>query len=291
MRLFTAITLILCSAWANAAGGFFANPELQRQMPAAFALQPEAQAFLAPAFQQTIAHGDALVAAIQQDAELAQAIADWPSLTIEQQIPHLKRVFAIETRIMGIAPPTLLIDNHSYPGRMVYFDFDPQNPSTGTVYLNPDKLAERPKYDSLAFLIHETRHSLQFQHAFSNNTGEVDALAAGYAEAFKAQKALTGFSFSDFLTLVNEYEAFQFGNYVLGKLTDWQLDTRDMGTYASQFDTHGRLKIDLVQLANEDTDTSLLTRYNAQAQAHFDLRERNVEAEAEAEASDKGPAD
>ncbi|MBY6210125.1 hypothetical protein KUV95_01025 [Microbulbifer agarilyticus] len=279
MRLFTATCLFFCSVWANAAGSFYANPELQRQMPAAFALQPEAQAFLAPAFQQTIAHGDALVAAIQQDAELAQAIADWPKLTIEQQAPYLKRVFAIETQVMGIEPPTLLIDNHSYPGRMVYFDFDPQNPSTGTVYLNPDKLAERPKYDSLAFLIHETRHSLQFQHAFSTNADEVDALAIGYAEAFNAQKALQGFSFSDFLTLVNEYEAFQFGNYVLGKLTNWQLDTQDMGTYASQFDTHGKLKIDLVKLATEDAETSLLERYNVRAQKHFDLRERKANTE------------
>ncbi|MCA0892614.1 hypothetical protein [Microbulbifer agarilyticus] len=281
MRLFTATCLIFCSVWAHATGSFYANPELQRKMPAAFALQPEAQAFLAPAFQQTIAHGDALVAAIQQDAELAQAIADWPKLTIEQQVPYLKRVFAIETQVMGIEPPTLLIDNYSYPGRMVYFDFDPQNPSTGTVYLNPDKLAERPKYDSLAFLIHETRHSLQFQHAFSVNIEGADTLATGYAEAFKAQKALKGFSFSDFLTLVNGYEAFQFGNYVLGKLTNWQLDTRDMGTYASQFDTHGKLKIDLVQLATEDAESSLLERYNVQARKHFDLRERKAKTKAD----------
>ncbi|MFC6635457.1 hypothetical protein [Microbulbifer taiwanensis] len=268
-----ALILMFWSA-AAAASDFYANPELQRQMPGAFALQPEARDFLAPAFRQTLQHGDALVAAIRKDAQLEKAIAQLASLSIGEQIPYLKRLFALETAVMGIAPPKLLIDNHSYPGRTAYFDFDPENPSTGTVYLNPGKLAERDKYDALAFLIHETRHSYQFQRAFSGDVAARDTIAAGYADAFRAQKSLKGFSFSDFLTLVNEYEAFQFGNYVLGSLTDWQLEMPDMGTFASQFDTDGKLKIDLIRMAAEESDSSLLERYNQLAKEQYELRKR-----------------
>ncbi|WP_299594950.1 hypothetical protein [uncultured Microbulbifer sp.] len=276
----TVISTISCAFFSTAAvadAKFFANPELQEQMPSAFALQPQARGFLKPAFQQTVEQGNALVAAIRADKELAEAIARWPSLTMEQQIPYLKRVFALEIAIMGVEAPKLLIDDHSYPGRMVYFDFDPKNPSTGTVYLNPAKLAERPKYESLAFLIHETRHSFQFQHAFGETEDTQNAVISGYAAAFEAQKSLKGFSFSDFLTLLNEYEAFQFGNYVFGKLTNWEVDMPDMpdmGTYASQFDQHGELKIDLIALAAEESDRSLLERYNELAKAQYQLRKK-----------------
>ncbi|WP_105102238.1 hypothetical protein [Microbulbifer pacificus] len=273
VRILFAIVLTALSTAASAASDFFANPQLQRQAPAAFALQPEARGFLQPAFQQTLTQGDALVAAIREDKQLAEAIARWPSLSMEQQVPYLKKLFALETSVMGIEPPRLLIDNHSYPGRTVYFDFDPKVPSTGTVYLNPEKLAERPRYESLAFLLHETRHSFQFQRAFGN-AAPASAVERGFAAAFEAQKSLKGFSFSDFLTLLNEYEAFQFANYVLGQLTNWQLEMTDMGTFASQFDKHGELKIDLIALAAEQSDLSLLERYNSLAEAQYQLRQQ-----------------
>ncbi|WP_160152304.1 hypothetical protein [Microbulbifer sp. ALW1] len=283
-----ALAAALFSPAVAADAKIFANPQLQQQMPTAFALQPQARGFLQPAFRQTVEQGDALVAAIREDKELAEAIARWPSLTMEQQIPYLKRVFTLEVAVMGVKAPKLLIDDHSFPGRMVYFDFDPQNPSTGTVYLNPKMLAERPKYESLAFLIHETRHSFQFQHAFSDASDMQDAVNSGYAAAFKAQKNLKGFSFSDFLTLLNEYEAFLFGNYVLGKLTNWQLDMPDMGTFASQFDQHGKLKIDLIALAAEDSDRSLLERYNELAQAQYALRSQKSSGSKDSEKDNKG---
>ncbi|MCX2794525.1 hypothetical protein OQJ62_06260 [Microbulbifer thermotolerans] len=272
MRIIPLI-LILCSSAAVAASNFYANPQLQRQMPRAFALQPEAQSFLQPAFRQTQQQGDALVSAIRKDQQLEQAISQWPNLTIEEQIPHLKRLFKLEAAVMGIEPPTLLIDNHSYPDRTVYFDFDPEAPSTGTVYLNPDKLAERDKFDSLAFLIHETRHSYQFQRAFSTGPEVDDPITSGYANAFKAQKSLKRFSFSDFLTLLNEYEAFQFGNYVIGRLTGWKVQMPDMGTFASQFDSEGNLKIDLIQLSEEVSELSLLERYNLLAKEQYEMRQ------------------
>lgn len=284
-----ATTLFSTSAAADAK--FFANPELQKQMPAAFALQPQAHSFLQPAFKQTITDGDRLVAAIRADRELAQAIARWPSLSMEQQIPYLQRLFALEVATMGVEPPKLLIDDHSYPGRTVYFDFDPQSPSTGTVYLNPEKLAERPKYESLAFLLHETRHSFQFQRAFSNTFESSNAVERGFAAAFKAQKSLKGFSFSDFLTLLNEYEAFQFGNYVLGQLTDWQLDMTDMGTFTSQFDRDGKLKIDLIALAAEQSNRSLLERYNELAKTHYELRSQKSASSQAAEKDSKNNSD
>ncbi|MCL1058014.1 hypothetical protein L2729_08360 [Shewanella gelidimarina] len=281
----------------QAAGQFYATQELQSQYPQAFALQPEAQAFVLAAQSKTVADANRLVELILADKSLVKALADWQQLSIDEQIPHLRKIFALEYRSMGIKQPTLIIDNHSYPTKMVYFDFDVShfaplpsssinNVSRGTVYLNPEKLATQDKFASLAFLIHETRHSYQFQLSQQANTSANDAIfAAGYRAAFNAQKSLTGFGFSDFLTLLNEYEAFQYGNYVLGQLTHWTLDLTGMGTFASQFDQHGQLKIDLATLmppakSNANTDElSLLEQYNLAAKVQYQLREADARAQ------------
>ena len=287
--LFIALQLSAVSP-AKAAGAFYATQALQSQAPNAFALQPQASAFIATARARTIEDGDKLVAAILAEPDLVTALSQWRELAIEQQIPFLRKIFALEYQTMAITPPKLVIDNHSYPNKMVYFDFDlahlspltaESKLSSGVVYLNPDKLAQQDKFASLAFLIHETRHSYQFQlsqqqHADSENR----QLAAGYSAAFTAQKTLKGFGFSDFLTLLNEYEAFQYGNYVLGQLTQWQLDLTNMGTFASQFDHRGQLKIDLLALSKSQIhgDSSadkptLLEQYNRAAKRQYQQRQ------------------
>lgn len=274
----------------QAAGSFYATQVLQSQLPHAFALQPEAHDFLKAAQTKTIKDGDKLVELILADKDLTAALSKWHTLSIDEQIPFLRKVFALEYRSMGIKPPKLIIDNHSYPNKMVYFDFDVtylsplatnDSVNSGVVYLNPDKLAAQDKFASLAFLIHETRHSYQFQLSQQQHSNVKDnQLASGYIAAFSAQKSLTGFGFSDFLTLLNEYEAFQYGNYVLGRLTQWQFDLISMGTFASQFDSTGKLKIDLLQLANLNhraettTETlSLLEKYNQAAKQQYQLRQ------------------
>ncbi|MCL1050587.1 hypothetical protein L2755_13250 [Shewanella abyssi] len=280
----------------QAAGSFYATQELQSQSPQAFALQPEAQAFILAAQAKTIADANRLVELILADDGLVTALAYWEQLSINEQIPYLRKIFALEYRSMGIEQPKLIIDNHSYPNKMVYFDFDVSHfapsqrsnidsLSSGTVYLNPDKLATQDKFSSLAFLIHETRHSYQFQLSQQVNNSANDAIfASGYVAAFNAQKSLTGFGFSDFLTLLNEYEAFQYGNYVLGQLTEWRLDLIGMGTFASQFDHQGQLKIDLADLMPSvkiDTDAktttsnelSLLEKYNLAAKEQYQQRQ------------------
>ena len=81
---------------------------------------------------------------------------------------------------------------------------------------------------------------------------------------------------------MNEYEAFQYGNYVLGKLTHWQVDMLNMGTFASQFDNQGLLKLDLIALSQQSANSSktgvkqatLLEQYNLAAQQQFTLRQR-----------------
>ena len=286
---FLSLQLSLMSP-VQAAGSFYATQTLQSQLPRAFALQPEAYDFLKAAQTKTITDGDKLVELILADKDLTAALSKWHKLSIDEQIPFLRKVFALEYRSMGIKPPKLIIDNHSYPNKMVYFDFDVaylspsvsnDSISSGVVYLNPDKLAVQDKFASLAFLIHETRHSYQFQlsqQQHSNVTS--NQLALGYTAAFKAQRSLKGFGFSDFLTLLNEYEAFQYGNYVLGRLTQWQFDLISMGTFASQFDNSGQLKIDLLQLADSNnsgeitTETmSLLQKYNQIAKQQYQLRQ------------------
>ncbi|MDO6610690.1 hypothetical protein Q4601_02540 [Shewanella sp. 1_MG-2023] len=276
------LSLAMGLSLPSLADGFYANETLQRQAPDAFALQPEAHDFLVSAYALTIKDGDRLLGLIAEDKALTNAIQQWPEMTIEQQIPWLKKVFALEVRSFGTKAPQLIIDNHSYANKMVYFDFDIEAGGNGIVYLNPDKLAEEEAYASLAFLIHETRHSYQFQQALNANANDIDndsdseivAISAGYLAAFKAQKQLKGFGFSDFLTLLNEFEAFQYGNYVIGQLTDWQIDMINMGTFASQFDNQGQLKIDLNTLLANVDELSLLAQYNELAKEQFELRQR-----------------
>ncbi|WP_299568977.1 hypothetical protein [uncultured Shewanella sp.] len=282
---------ISCFSLPAIADNFYANQVLQQQAPHAFALQPQSEAFLAPAYEITLAHANNLVGLIAQDKALTQAIKNWPHLTMDDQIPWLKKVFELAVKSFGTQAPKLIIDNHSYPKKMVYFDFDVEVGGKGIVYLNPEKLSEEEAFASLAFLIHETRHSYQFQRAMA---GEGDVVSQGYLAAFTAQKQLTGFGFSDFLTLLNEYEAFQYGNYVIGQLTDWQVDMINMGTFASQYDSHGQLKIDLQAMAAQtkfieakpikngalqngsetNNQLSLLEQYNQLAQTQYQLRQQ-----------------
>jgi len=255
---------LVCFYCTNVIAGdrFFANHQHQLKTPAAFALQHQSHKFLLQSQPITFEHGTKLITMINQDSSIVEAIAHWSQLSISQQIPYLKKIFALEYKAFGITPPRLLINTTSYPHKTVYFDFDVNNPDAGTVYLNPDKLSKMGKFDSLAFLIHETRHSYQFQLAYSNANNH---LSHGYKQAFITQKSsLPGsLSFSDFLTLVNEYEAFMFGNYVIGQLTNWQVDQSSLGTYASQFDEQGQLKIDLITIhENADSSATIVAVFN-----------------------------
>lgn len=251
---------------------FFANPELQGKAPRAFALTRENLGWLKQAHHIRQDHAEKLFQALKNNQALFKELKRWPELSFERRVEILPEVFAIECEVLGMTPPELVINNTLYPKRPVNFVYDVKSPGSGLVYLNPDRLKDMELYAPLAFLLHETRHAYQFQMAFS----EKGELANGYKQAFIAQSELSelsGFSFSDFLTLLNEYEAFQFGNHVLGLLTDWKMDMPTMGTYASQFSGVNALKLDLVEMANMSLNASLLQAYNRAAQAQYQLRQ------------------
>jgi hypothetical protein len=247
------------SSHKSLAASFYATAELQMKTPLAFVLQAESSKFLIDSIAEVKNLGTEFVKEIAKDPELLISIQNWSELTIEEQVPLLRKVFKIECQILKIKEPKLIIENDVIPGA-AFFEFDPSQPGTGIVYLNPNKFSIEEKYQSLALLIHETRHSAQFQLAFS---GSSTSLAKSYKAAFINQKKLQGtLGFCDFLTLANEYEAFLFGNYVLGKLLKWQLDMPSMGTFASQFDEHANLKIDLVELTKHVGPLELLSEFN-----------------------------
>jgi hypothetical protein len=254
------------------ASRFFANQGIQSEAPAAFALQPEASEFIHEVLTTSKQEGDLLVDMIQADPSLVEAISIWQTLSIEEQIPHLRKIFELECLALGIVAPELVIQAGAINGP-AYFDFDPANPSPGRVILNPDALVNENKFASISLLIHETRHSAQFQMAFLQSPLLASAiLAKGYEASFLAQKQLAGrLSFCDFLTLLNEYEAFLFGNYVVGRLTDWRVDMIDMGTFASQFDSSGALKIDLEKISRENGGGNILEPFNRLEQTQYDL--------------------
>ena len=267
-HLFSSACLALsCFVYAEPAK-FYANEALQKQTPTAYALSESNIPWLEQAHKQRQLDAEKLVNALKQNKALYKKLMNWEALSFEQRMALLPEVFAIEIKSFAITAPTLVINNTLYPQRAVNFVFDVRYPGAGLVYLNPDKLKEMEVYAPLAFLLHETRHAYQFQLAFK----EQNLLAKGYLSAFKTQSNLSGASFSDFLTLLNEYEAFQFGNQVLELLTDGKFESAMMGTFASQFNELNHLKIDLLELAKEPQKGSLLERFNAAMKEQYQLR-------------------
>jgi len=256
MKFFTLLFIIQLNVFA---ADFFANPEVQKKHKHAFAIQPESKEFITKSLKLAKAQGDLLVKKIKSRPHLYEAIQNWETLSIDEQIPFLYEVFVLEYQSLNILPPKLVIDNDAIKGG-AFFEFDLESKGTGTVYLNPKVLDTYKKYESIALLIHETRHSAQFQMAFNQKQ---TPLSIGYKNAFIAQKELLGkVGFCDFLTLNNEYEAFLFGNYVLGQLLDWKLDMPGMGTFASQFNSKGELKIDLTKIHKHFHGDEILKEFN-----------------------------
>ncbi len=252
---------------------YFANEEVQRLAPEAFALQPEASEFHKLIGEKSKKERELFVKLIKEDASLLDKLQKYKELTWEEKEKVLRQVFALEVKALGMKAPELVIDKTTTKNE-AYFDFDITNPGTGRVLLNIDELEKDSNpHAGLLLLIHETRHSAQFQEAFKHN----DPIARAYKAAFSAQKnhakAIT--SFSDFLTLINEYEAFQFGNYVVSALLEGQVDTLGMGTYASQYNEDYTLKIDLPLLfkAKEEgsTNETILNTFNKLEKAQYDI--------------------
>lgn len=238
---------------------FFASAEKQALAPKAFALQPAALPFLQA--HDSSADRVALTAALREGVP---DLHNFANLSWEDKVPVMQRVFDIECQTLGITPPELVLSTDAPPA---FFEFDLANPTPGKVFINPQK---NEGFDALLLLVHETRHSKQFQQAFGLLEGADPSVAEGFREAFKAQKELSGkLSFVDFCTLLNEYEAFQFANSVVGTLTDGKADTKGMGTLASQFDQNGALKVDLRQL-HAQTGEGVLDAFNELERPHYD---------------------
>jgi hypothetical protein len=247
---------------------FFASADTQAKAPAAFAQQSAALPALRAMAADSAAARQEILTGFRGDKTLAAGLAQFPKLTWEERLPLLKRVMAVECRAMGIqAPPLVIGEGHA---REAYFEFDPAHPGTGRVFLYPEGLArETDPYAALLLLVHETRHSAQYQRAFDAHRH--DALSAGYKAAFEAQKRLEGkLSFCDFCSLLNEHEAFQTANFVVGALTDGKADTSGMGCLSSQFDAHGQLKIDLVAIADRLGPAAVLAEFNRLEQPQFE---------------------
>lgn len=252
---------------------YFANEEVQRLAPEAFALQPEASEFHKLIGEKSKRERELFVKLVKEDNALLEKIQKYKELVWEEKEKVLRQVFALEVQALGIKAPELIIDKTTTKNE-AYFDFDMTNPGAGRVLLNIDELEKDSNpHAGLLLLIHETRHSAQFQEAFKLN----NPIARAYKAAFSAQKnhakAIT--SFSDFLTLINEYEAFQFGNYVVSALLNGQVDTLGMGTFASQYNEDYTLKIDLPKLFKDREEGSntetILNTFNKLERAQYDI--------------------
>lgn len=239
--------LILCLVSVNifAASDFYANKEIQDKYPGAFATQKRTIPFHK---NLKLSERTDIIREILKDVLLASDIRNFETLSTDQQVSVLKKLFQLECRIMKIIPPELIIDETSIPG-WAFFEFDYKVGGAGKVYLNLKKLKQTDKKsDFIILLLHETRHSAQFQRSQVYQ----DPVSKGFANSFRAQKSLKDgnakMSFCDFMLLLNEFEAFQFANYIYGSLTNWNTPINDNGTLASQYDENGNLRLNLLPI-------------------------------------------
>lgn len=255
---------------------FFANPQIQALAPGAFAVQESAVPVLKALDRIAPAHRNALVAAIRADADLSAEVASFSTIGWPRQLAAIKTIMQLECTAMQAQLPPLVVHGPDEIGRgPAFFEFEPDQPGTGIVHLWPKALSEEPNpYAALLLAIHETRHSWQFQVAFNQKGGGCGisdpALVSGFAAGFRAQKALSRkLSFCDFCTMHHEHEAFQTGNYVVGMLTGWTVDTNDMGVLSSQFDASGLSRIDILKVAEEVGASQILTTFNTLEKPQF----------------------
>lgn len=263
------LILFLFANFAFAAdSSFYANKGLQDKYPQAFALSASSVPFHKSSSERS-AEKIQLIHEIRKLPALHQQILNFDHLDLFSQVKVLRQLFTVETKVLGIVQPELIIDETSIPG-YAFFEFDLQKNSPGKVFLNLKKLREeKNKSEFIVLLLHETRHSAQLQLAQRGH----GPLSIGYKASFIAQKELketnTKMSFCDFMLLLNEYEAFQFANYVYGAITGWNTPVNDMGTLASQYDHQGELRLDILEVLQGHEEP--YQRFNELEKEQFDL--------------------
>ncbi len=258
-------TLIL-STTSIAADHFSATAERQNQTPYAYAITSESLDFHAELESGAEKERFELINLIKQDQALHQGILDFATLGHVEQEQILVKVFSLQTGAYPVAPKLIL--SKGPKGQDAFFEFDLIHQGPGTVYIDFKSLgATDHPYASLLLLIHETRHSAQLQLAFSTN----GVLARGYAEAFGAQKKVFDYqekiSYCDFMSLLNEYEAFQYANFILNRLTEGKVNISGMGTLASQYDQFGKVLLDLPALMHNNPKDEWFLLFNDLAKA------------------------
>ena len=271
MKNFTLALMLMASpALALDPAQFFANPAVQAQAPGAFAVQDSAKAVLEAVERIAPAQRQALVDAIRADHDLSQEVAAFGTIGWARQLAAIKKIMALECAANGCAVPPLVVHDNEAGHGPAFFEFDTEHPDTGKVHLWPLAFAdEASPYAPLMFAVHETRHSWQFQLAFTHPEQE-PALAAGFAAGFRAQKSLgRKLSYCDFCTMHHEHEAFQTGNLVVGMLTGFTVDTAGMGCLSSMFDAQGVSKIDLLNLFRTMPASQILTTFNTLENPQF----------------------
>ncbi len=245
---------------------FYANNYLQLKNPLAFVLQPQGESSISHLSELTNISVKQFVKTLKSE-KIDVKLKSWSKISIKEQYIVLGKVFKLQVESMNIKPPKLIIEDDIIQGS-AYFDFDLANKSLGRVLLNPKKIAEDSNpYLNILLLIHETRHAYQLAQAFENKT----SLQKRYMAAFEQQKISEQLSFSDFLTLINEYEAFQFANAVIGEITNWHVSTKGLGTFASQFDKSGKLKINLPHLFNVHPPKNILPIFNVLQKTQYEI--------------------
>jgi len=242
---------------------YFANAEIQEKDPQSYALEIRAKNFHRGLDELGYFDHESLISAIKEDSDLHQRILNYPELSLDEKVSLLRKLFKIEVNVLGIKSPDLVIGK-APNGGPAYFEFDPEVGGTGRVYLDPIELAkEDHPFSARVLLLHETRHSAQFQLGQSHLD---DPVFIGYRESFKTQKRIfinhEKVSFCDFTTLLNEYEAFQFANFVMNRLSDGKINIKDMGTPAGQFDENGKILFDLFDFIKRTPRNDIYDEFN-----------------------------
>lgn len=254
-----------------------AHPSVQLAAPHAYSLTSQSRAFVKTLTDVMTPLRRSLAERLKADATVTKGLAAWDSSTNAARLTVLKRIATLEAEVMGCAVPTVALATAKpeEAGLKAYFQPDS---SAGGIVIFTDALTRDGKYAAVSMIVHEVRHSAQYQLAatsqrsLSSLDADRRALAAGYMEAWDVLNKLgseADLAYGDYVHLNVEFDAFQTGNAVATMLSGGTYDALGFGFVDTHYTAVDTPKLDLLALGATLVDSSLIAAVN---KAEFDAQ-------------------
>jgi hypothetical protein len=266
-----------------------AHAEIQALAPSAFALMPDSLPFVQALSRSVEPLRLQLAQGLAADPTVRQGLAGWDRLDNNGRLALLQRAGQFEAQVMSFSAPPIAMSTTPAASPKLMAIFDPAEGSLGQITIYPAAVARGAGYLALSTLVHEMRHAAQYQMIKGDlsvqaaDSGDAEALAAGYAAAWQAMDTLGGqsrLSYGDYAHLNVEFDAFQTGNQVAAIVSQGQFDQMGFGFVDSQYQPTAAPVFNLLSATSRMAGSELVASVNA-AQAKAEkgrtvTRQRNV---------------